>query len=194
MLPVIQRILIHTPEREFWRADDVRFETTTTTDDNGTESNLTIKQPPPPPRELSWQKLRWSISLYSTPRAVGWNIGSRRINAQREEMRKERLATTCVAIDDSNSNDFKFPKAQFVVSKLAGAFICYIAWDFVMVANRKVVVPLPGDWWSLDNEPMLRILWLEILMGITVYAAMTMQFDIAAAVGVGFVQRFTSWR
>lgn len=54
-----------------------------------------------------------------------------------------------------------------------------------MVAIRKAVVPPPDEWWSLDRDTMLRILWLEILMVITVYAGMTMQFEIGAAVGVG---------
>jgi len=181
ILPVIERILIHTPEREFWRVDDVQVVPAGPNSNTETPSDTPTKHPPPPPRESTWQKLLWSISLYSTPRAVGWNFGSRRINTQREAVREQRLSATY----PTNGTAFKFPKAEFVMTKIARAFICYITWDLVMVANRRLVIPPASEWWSLDREAMLRILWLEILMAITVYAGMTMQFDVAAAVGVG---------
>lgn len=163
VLPVVQRILLQSPEKEFRRVAD-------------TEGD-------PAPPEWSWRKLRWSVSLYSTPRAVGWNFGSRRINAQREDMRRARLAAAA-SNDTKQPAVIRFPRADFVATKIARAFACYLAWDLVMVANKKLTPPGPDDWWSLQSGPMLRLLWLEILMGITVYAGMTMQFDVAAAIGV----------
>ncbi|KAM7217650.1 membrane bound O-acyl transferase family domain containing protein [Rhypophila decipiens] len=149
VLPVVQRVLIQLPEKDFWRLD---------------EEEETHR---PSPREWSWKKLRWSISLFATPRAVGWNFGSRKMNAQREEIRRARLA-----LSDTGGGG-------------AAAFACYLVWDLVAVANRRVIVPRGEEWWSWDPEIMVKILWLEILMGITVYVGMNMQFDIAAAIGVG---------
>ncbi|KAM7193084.1 hypothetical protein V8F20_008600 [Naviculisporaceae sp. PSN 640] len=169
VLPVIQRLLISRPEKDFWRIDEG-------------------PNPGPPPKNWSFKKLGWSVSLFSSPRAVGWNFGSRKVNAQREEIRRARVALfqgTAGQIAASGSDikrgELKFPRIQFVVTRLARAFGCYLLWDIVMLANQKVVLPSEDEWWSWDNQIMVRILWLEVLMGVTVWVGMNMQFDTAAA-------------
>ncbi|KAM7196614.1 membrane bound O-acyl transferase family domain containing protein [Rhypophila sp. PSN 637] len=160
VLPVVERVLIHLPEKDFWRLDE---EVVSELREDGT---VVKSHRPSPPREWSWNKLRWSVSLFATPRAVGWNFGSRKINAQREEIRRARLAL----LDTGGG---------------VAAFACYLVWDLVMVANRRVIAPRDEEWWSWEPEIIFKILWLEILMGITVYVGMNMQFDVAAAIGVG---------
>ncbi|KAK4209404.1 hypothetical protein QBC37DRAFT_404359 [Rhypophila decipiens] len=190
VLPVLQRVLIQLPEKDFWRLDEEEVVFSELREDDGP---VPVKTHRPSPREWSWKKLRWSISLFATPRAVGWNFGSRKMNAQREEIRRARLALSdtpaggaaCKTDDEMVKIKLQFPRAQFVVVKLFRAFACYLVWDLVAVANRRVIVPRGEEWWSWHPEIMAKILWLEILMGITVYVGMNMQFDVAAAIGVG---------
>ncbi|KAM7214785.1 hypothetical protein V8F06_009857, partial [Rhypophila decipiens] len=187
VLPVVQTVLIHLPEKDFWRLDEE--EVVSELREDGT---VVKTHRPSPPREWSWNKLRWSVSLFATPRAVGWNFGGRKINSQREEIRRARLAfsdtgggAACKIDDEMVKMKVQFPRAQFVVVKLFRAFVCYLVWDLVAVANRRVITPRGEEWWSWEPEIMVKILWLEILMGITVYVGMNMQFDVAAAIGVG---------
>ena len=76
VLPVVQRILVHVPERDFWRVDD--------------EEIPGHNQP----GEFTWAKAWWALALFATPRAVGWNFGSRKFNAWREAAKTQTISRT----------------------------------------------------------------------------------------------------
>ncbi|KAK0718533.1 hypothetical protein B0T26DRAFT_713540 [Lasiosphaeria miniovina] len=52
-----------------------------------------------------------------------------------------------------------------------------------MLAVQRAVVPAAGRAW--DALTLARVAYLEVLMALVVYCGMVMQFDVAAAVGVG---------
>ncbi|KAK0630918.1 membrane bound O-acyl transferase family-domain-containing protein [Bombardia bombarda] len=179
VLPVVERLLLHTPERDFWRVDDLR------------DKKDHDRQPPQKPLdEFSWAKLRWAVALFSTPRAVGWNFGSRRINAQREQMKLQFKPNPKVG-DDKTRFSFPSPRTRFILASLMHAFIGYLAWDAVMLAETKITIPLEWNW---DTGTLGRIACMEVLMGVTVYSSMTMQFEAGTAVSVGLgLSDFEDW-
>ncbi len=151
VLPVLEKLLImRTPETDCWHLDEA-------------------DRPPDErrPRELSWRKLRWAISLVTTPRGVGWNFGSRGVNAAREAIRREGRG-----------------RAMWLVGRMVRAFLAYVAVDAAILAARKAVIPQAWEWTWLT---LGRIMYLEALMMTAVYATMTLQFEIAAAIGVGLL-------
>lgn len=150
VLPVVEKLLLHAPEREFWRTDDPQGP-------SGTG-----------PQELGWEKLRWAAALVATPRAVGWNFGGRRVDARREAVRKRGHT-----------------KASFMAVRLFRAFVMYLLLDAVLFAARRAVIPAQ---WAWDVLTISRIAYLELLMAVSVYAIMSMQFEITGIVGVGLFQ------
>jgi GNAT superfamily N-acetyltransferase len=147
VLPVLEKMLVHVPERDFWRVDD--------------EAKPEHERRP---AEFTWAKAWWALALFATPRAVGWNFGSRKFNALREAAKKRAIS-----------------RGPFVVAKIWRAFLAYVALDAVVIAARKVGVPSDRTW---DSSSILWTAYLELLMGISTYAAMTIQFEIVAAIGV----------
>ncbi len=132
-------------------------------------------------KDWSWQKLCWSARLTASPRAVGWNIGSKTVNTWRAETKSQRLRGLLT-------------RHGFILQRLAKAALCYLAWDVVMVALREMntagggMIPAPGDVLARESwgmQEIKRILLLEVLMILTVCCGMTMQFELAAAVAVG---------
>ncbi|KAH6953682.1 hypothetical protein BKA56DRAFT_239428 [Ilyonectria sp. MPI-CAGE-AT-0026] len=148
LLPVLERLLLHQPEEEFWRLDEEKKPK------NGR------------PQEWTPQKLRWALGLLSSPRAVGWNLGSRQLNATRMEIRGSRPT-----------------RASFIVAKVLQAALAYLELDAVITLAKNVDIPQRRAW---DPVALIKITFLEVLMAISVYSTMTMQFEIVAAFSVGF--------
>ncbi|KAH7144253.1 hypothetical protein B0J13DRAFT_41152 [Dactylonectria estremocensis] len=147
VLPAIERLLLHEPERDFWRLD---------------EEKLTGKGQPP---EWTWRKLRWALDLAATPRAVGWNFGSRKLNATRQAIRLRRPTRT-----------------SFVVTSLARAALVYLTLDAVILIGKTADIDREWAWAGPTIASMsLRVL----LMGLSVYSSMALQFEIAAGISVG---------
>ncbi|KAH7140971.1 hypothetical protein EDB81DRAFT_799228 [Dactylonectria macrodidyma] len=147
VLPAIERLLLHDPERDFWRLD---------------EEKLANRGRPP---EWTWRKLRWALDLVATPRAVGWNFGSRKLNATRQAIRLKRPN-----------------RASFVVASLARAALAYLTLDAVILIGRTVDIEREWGWaWPTIASMSLRVL----LMGLSVYSSMALQFEIAAGISVG---------
>ncbi|KAK0711974.1 membrane bound O-acyl transferase family-domain-containing protein [Lasiosphaeris hirsuta] len=163
VLPTVERLVLHTPEREFWRVGD---------DGGGSPASGSAAGDGPSaggaPKEGSWAKVWWGVRLFVTPRAVGWNFGSRAINAQRVAMREARRRG-------------EVARAGFVAGCLWRAFWCYLVWDGVILAERKLVIP---EGWAWDHDVVGRILFAELLMVLVTYCGMTMQFNLGAAIGV----------
>lgn len=147
-LPALERLLLHIPENDFWLLD---------------KDEVVGKGRP---REFTWNKLRWAISLAATPRAVGWNFGSRKLNAKRNDMRARAVS-----------------RPYFVLYSLIRAVLAYLALDTVVFAVSRCLVPVA---WAWDLAVLRQMAYVELLMGISVYATMTMQFDMAAAFAVAF--------
>ncbi|KAK3682237.1 hypothetical protein B0T22DRAFT_279243 [Podospora appendiculata] len=191
LLPVIERLLVHTPERDFWRIDSEDDLTQLSPQQRQRQQDNDSRKPAPP-REFSLAKIWWSLALFSTPRAVGWNFGSRRLNAQRIERRKARR-TREEKEESENAPVTAFPRAAFVAAKLTRAFACYLVWDAVVLAERKVVFPADMAW-AWDGATLGRIAYLDFLMLVTTYVGMTMQFETVAALGVAlFLSQPEDW-
>ena len=150
ILPVVEKLLLHIPEREFWREDNPKGP-------SGAG-----------PRDLSWEKLRWAAALVATPRGVGWNFASRQIKAKREAVRSQGLT-----------------RDLFVARKVFRALVAYLALDICLFAAKRAVIP---EQWAWNVLTIGRIAFLELLMGASTYAIMSMQFDVSAAIGVGLLQ------
>ncbi|KAK3312231.1 hypothetical protein B0H66DRAFT_608514 [Apodospora peruviana] len=163
-LPVVERMVMHTPEKDFFRVVD---------DD---DSDKVKKGKSQLVREWSCGKLWRAVRLVCTPRAVGWNFGSRMINDQRKEMRRRRLA-----------KERQLQRGQFAVRSLVRAFACYLAWDLVMLAEKKVVtIPDAESWrWGWSREALGEMAKVELIMLATVYLGMNLWFETAAAIGSG---------
>ncbi|CAM1501364.1 Fc.00g105260.m01.CDS01 [Cosmosporella sp. VM-42] len=147
VLPAIEKLLLHVPERDFWRVDDEKAI------DKGR------------PQERSWSKVRWAVAMAITPRGVGWNFGSRKVNAARRQMKQKGIK-----------------KGKFVGIRLVRAALAYLALDAVVLAASKA--PIPNDWaWNWGT--IGKIAYIEWLMGVSVYSTMTLQFEIVAAIAVG---------
>ncbi|KAK3358031.1 membrane bound O-acyl transferase family-domain-containing protein [Lasiosphaeria hispida] len=164
VLPAVERLVLHTPEREFWRVDNPPGHPS----DARTVPALEGKRSGSSPREWSWAKMWWGVRLFVTPRAVGWNFGSRAINAQRVGILETRRRG-------------EVTRVGFVLGCLVRAFWCYLVWDGVMLAERKLVIP---EGWAWDRDVVGRILFSELLMVLVTYCGMTMQFNLGAAIGV----------
>lgn len=157
VLPVLQRVVMQTPEADFFRVDE-------TLPDGGR---------PDPPKEWSWEKVRWAMNLMTTPRGVGWNFGGTGINAKREAIRQERRRT-----GES--------RGRFVVRALGRAARCWLVWDGLILATQKATgeggIP---DGWRWEWRTLGKVGFAELMMlGIT-WFGMTMQFEIGTALGVG---------
>ncbi|KAH6892437.1 hypothetical protein B0T10DRAFT_483787 [Thelonectria olida] len=119
------------------------------------------RQPP----EWTLQKLHWAFALVCTLRGVGWNMGNLQVKAVRDEIRNKRPN-----------------KASFVAAKTFRAALAYLALDTVMtLAKHTHITPL----WAWDPVTLLNISFLEFLMAVSVYATMSLQFELVAAVSVG---------
>ncbi|KAM5373877.1 hypothetical protein ACJZ2D_006706 [Fusarium nematophilum] len=146
VLPALERLLLHVPERDFWLLDQA-----------GQVNNGR-------PKEFTWEKLCWAASLVTTPRGVGWNFGCRRLNALRADLKIKRVG-----------------KLNFFIVKLFRAFLAYLALDVVVFAARKATMPTAWVW---DFGTITQIAFLELLMGLSVYTTMTLQFELSAMVAV----------
>ncbi|KPM35405.1 hypothetical protein AK830_g11153 [Neonectria ditissima] len=147
VLPAVERLLLHQPERDFWRLDEEK------------------KPRHGRPREWTWDKLRWAAALVTTPRGVGWNFGSRKVNAARQAMRRNKVA-----------------RVRFLAAKLVRAMLAYLALDAVVLFASNTEAPRE---WAWDTKSLARISFQEFFMGTTVFSTMTLQFEITAAISVG---------
>ncbi|KAK3368537.1 hypothetical protein B0H63DRAFT_455308 [Podospora didyma] len=167
-LPAVERLLVNTPERDFWHVDG----------DDPVQWQIRQK---PTPKEFTWKKVWWAMTIWATPRGVGWNFGWKRLNAQRARIRAARLdanrkTNDCVEGTPTGG------RAEFVAVHLARIFVAYLCWDAVTLAEQKAIVPTA---WAWDPLTIGRIMLLEVMMVIVVYAGMVMQFGIGAVAGVG---------
>ena len=164
VLPVIERLVMHTPEREFFRVED---------DDN--DATKKRKKEQAVVRDWSWGKFWWAVRMVCTPRAVGWNFGGRGINSLRAGMRRKRLA-----------GERGVTRGEFAVRSLARAAVCYLVWDLIMLVEERTDIPDGRTWgWGWEGEALGKVAVVEGFMLGTVYCGMRMQFEMAAAVGVG---------
>ncbi|KAJ3542435.1 hypothetical protein NM208_g4097 [Fusarium decemcellulare] len=120
------------------------------------------------PREMTWAKICWAAKLVTTPRAVGWNIGHRGVNDARARIRSQGITRT-----------------KFATSKLARAITAYITLDTVIFAAKHTEIPTAWVW---DINTLKRIAYIELLMALSVYTTMSLQFELAAMVSVVFVR------
>ncbi|KAK5059689.1 hypothetical protein LTR84_009572 [Exophiala bonariae] len=165
VLPVLEKLLLHVPEQDFWRINDLTDDAVHTsrgTKDNSSPSNHRQPAPPPP---WTWRKLRWAGSLASTPRGVGWNFASHRVKNAYDAMRRKKIS-----------------RFSFVRSSLARAFFSYLALDSVLVFGQDLSVPIT---WKANWITIRDILVAEFFMFVCTYASMTMQFESLAAISVG---------
>ncbi|KAK3332354.1 hypothetical protein B0T19DRAFT_101104 [Cercophora scortea] len=190
ILPVAERLLINTPERDFWRVgSDEDLAQPQRQQQQGNDT----KRSKDAPREFSLGKIWYSLVLFSTPRAIGWNFGTRRLNAERIEKMKTRRAVEQQEKDDENATVTTFPRAAFVATKFVRAFACYLVWDAIVLAERKATFPANMQW-AWDKDTLGQIAWLDFLMLLTTYVGMTMQFELVAGVGVGlFLSQPEDW-
>ncbi|KAJ4192345.1 hypothetical protein NW759_016642 [Fusarium solani] len=146
VLPALERLLLHTPELDFWLLDR-----------EGLANNGH-------PKELTWGKVRWAAKLVTTPRAVGWNFGHRKVNDVRARIKIQ-----------------KFGRLRFAMAKLAWAVLAYITLDTVILAARNTAIPA---FWAWDLHTIKQIVYVEALMGLASYSTMTLQFESAAMISV----------
>lgn len=191
ILPVVERALMHTPEKEFRRVveedsatasapekaqpekEEQSKDTTTTT--TTTTPALEKSTPATLIPEFSLPKLWFSIRLACTPRAIGWTFGSRSINAQRALIRKRRLA-----------GEQGYSRFEFAATNLLKAAVHYLVWDLVMLIEPRIDIPPGEEWvWAWDREVLGRIAAVEGIMLATVWCGMNLQFELCAAMGVG---------
>jgi hypothetical protein len=165
LLPTVERIVMHTPERDFFRVEDAN-------DDEVTKKRKNTELV----KEWSFAKLWRGMRLVCTPRAVGWNFASRSLNEERARIREARLA-----------GKRGTGRWEFVVTCLTRAVVFYLVWDGIMLVERRVVFPPEGErWeWGWSGEELGRVAVVEAAMLGTVYCGMRLQFELAAAVGVG---------
>lgn len=147
VLPALERLLLHVPEQEFWRLDDEK------TANKGR------------PQEWTWPKVRWAAALASSPRAVGWNFGGRKVKVAREEMRRKQIK-----------------RPVFVAASFGRAALAYLALDVVVLAAKTITIPAN---WAWDIGTLGQLAYAEVLMGISVWATMSLQFQIVAGIAVG---------
>ncbi|KEF55749.1 uncharacterized protein A1O9_08500 [Exophiala aquamarina CBS 119918] len=160
VLPTLERLLLHVPERDFWRVDDVNGK-----DGPSGRHDEAAKAPPPPPAAWTWRKLCWATALASSPRGVGWNIASRRVSSAHEAMARQRIG-----------------RSAFVRACLGRAACAYLALDAALVVGRDLPVPAAWLWnWGTVRE----VVAAEGLMLVCTYASMALQFEVLAAVLVG---------
>lgn len=79
----------------------------------------------------------------------------------------------------------RWKRVRYVARCVGVAMVCYLVWDAVMVAERRTAaagIPERLEW---DLVTLGRVVYAELRMGLIVYCGMTMQFNLAAAVGVG---------
>jgi len=147
VLPVLERILVHTPERDFRRLD-------------------ATGKPLPAPSELTLGKLRWAVALVATPRGVGWDFG--RSGYARPRARDSTLR----------------PRVPFVISSLLRASIAYLATDVALLASKMADIPntVENAWAALT---LWKLAYWDLLMVVTVYGNMEMQYHAYAAIDVG---------
>lgn len=144
-LPVLERILLHVPERDFWLLDEAQL----------------VREGRP--TELNWSKI---LSLATSPRAIGWNFGNRTLNTMRDDLRVRKIQ-----------------RSHFVLDNLGRVILAYLALDTVVFAVKESIMPSS---WSWNPVVICQIAYVELLMGISVYTTMTIQFNLAAAIAVAF--------
>lgn len=160
VLPALERLLLHVPEQDFWRINDVSWK-----DDSNGKRDETIKPAPPLPLAWTWRKICWATALASSPRGVGWNIASRRVSSAYDAMARQRIG-----------------RWAFVRACLCRAACAYLALDAVLVFGHDLTVPAAWLWtWETTRD----VLAAEGLMLVCTYASMTLQFEALAAVLVG---------
>lgn len=165
VVPVLEELLLHVPERDFWRIEDLGDDGTNAYQGKAPSHSSTEPQQPEPPPAWTWRKLRWAISLASTPRGVGWNFASRRVKDACEAMRTQKLG-----------------RVAFARSSLGRLFGAYLALDAALVLAQGFSVSATWAW----NWSTIRDIWMaEFFMFVCTYASMTMQFESIATVSVG---------
>lgn len=165
VLPTLERLLLHVPERDFWRVGG-NHDHEPEGEGHGHENENKRKScPPSPPPPWTWRKIYWATALASTPRGVRWNFASRGVRDAYEAMARKMIG-----------------RLAFVRASLARATCAYLALDAVLVFGHDLPVPAGWLWnWNTIKD----ILVAELLMLVCAYASMTLQFETLAAVSVG---------
>lgn len=179
VLPSLERLLLHVPERDFWRVEGKPDAEGRGNAPNGNaspaSSSSSSSSPPPPP--WTWRKLCWATALASTPRGVGWNFASSRVRVAYEAMARKNIG-----------------RLAFVGASLMRATCAYLALDAVLVFGHDLPVP---DGWLWNLQTIKDIVVAELLMLVCTYASMTLQYEALAAVlvGLGFSKpKVCMWR
>ena len=147
VLPAVERLLLHVPERDFWLVDQ-----------QGQMNNGR-------PKEWTWDKVRWAMKLATSSRGVGWNFGHRKVNDARSAMKTQKLH-----------------RQKFVLARMPRAILSYVVLDTVIHTAQSTAIP--HSWsWELDN--LKQIVFVELLMGLSLYTTMTLQYEVAAMMAVG---------
>ncbi|KAK1833591.1 hypothetical protein QBC39DRAFT_44039 [Podospora conica] len=155
VLPVLQRIVVQTPERDFWRVDD------------------TAGGRPAPPREWSVEKLRWAMNLVATPRGVGWNFGGRGVNARREVMRREGVVKP----------EGRGRYVVRALGRAARCWVVWDG--LILATQKATGEGRVPRRWAWEGKTLGDVAFAELMMLGIPWFGMMMQFEMGRAVGVG---------
>jgi hypothetical protein len=147
VLPAVERLLLHVPERDFWLVDQ--------------QGELNNGRP----KEWTWDKVQWATKLVTSSRGVGWNFGHRKVNDARSTMKAQKL-----------------DKRKFVLARMPRAILSYVVLDAVIHTAQSTAIPHS---WSWEMDDLKQIVFVELLMGLSLYTTMTLQYEVAAMMAVG---------
>ncbi|KAM0426016.1 hypothetical protein ACHAPT_008645 [Fusarium lateritium] len=147
ILPAVERLLLHVPERDFWLLDQ-----------QGQVNNGR-------PKEWTWDKVRWAIKLVTSSQGVGWNFGHRKANDARSAIKAQQLS-----------------RQQFVMARMPRAILAYVGLDVAINVARSTTIPHS---WSWEMDSLKQIVYVELLMGLSLYTTMTLQHEAVAMITVG---------
>lgn len=109
-------------------------------------------------RPFSLEKAAWAASLLTSLRGAGWSHGSKRM-PKGPEKEQSRLA--------------------FVLGQLRHVLVSSLAIEAVLLVSRAMDVPTA---WSVGDLP--KIVLVDLLMGVTVWATWTLQYGVVASASV----------
>lgn len=210
VLPVVERLVMHTPERDIWRVnedeenDDEKSGPKNELKPNAVSTSLltstsTLKRGAPrttvPDPNVTAEKLQarapeGGTTMTNKPQIPEWSsakllfalhlIASPRAVGYNIS---GRSVTTARARLWKAQKTGVLTRTRFVTQKFLTSAVCYVVWDAIMVVWQRVAaVP---DAWEWDSKTLREIGVAEVLMLGTVYCGMTMQFENAAGIAVG---------
>lgn len=109
-------------------------------------------------------KAKWVALLLVTPRGVGWNFGSRRVNTWRQKAKLRSVS-----------------RLRFLVERLFQAFVANLVADIVSVMAANTTIP---STWTWDALSIARVTYAEVLLATQVYFNVTFQHHVIAIISV----------